>query len=365
MNRRYAVVVFFVALWFTSLHAQISITSDHLFQMVGQKMMMQIDTTESIDLDVGEAGANQTWDFSSLTLQGAFVDQELKNASDTPYQSIFPESNLCLSQVTDSEYGRIELYSYINVSENQILDLGVVGANNNTVIRTETVNEVMPLPLEYNNTWTTIVADTFTVPGVGTELTERRNSYHVDAWGTLTLDSGSYDTIRLRNDSVQRITLSVLGVPISIDSVRTVDYEWFSPQSLFVLSISGYPGEDSPTMVRNADVMMVTTRQTGIKNDLLVSRPQEFTLEYNYPNPFNPVTTILFSLETTGPTSLIVYDMMGRRVRHLVEGIRVAGQHRVVWDGRDDRGQPVASGTYLYSLRANSQTLNRTMTLTK
>lgn len=365
MNRRYVFVVFLVALWFTSAQAQVSMTSDSFFDLVGRKMTLQIDTTATINVDAGKAGANQNWDFSSLSLQGPLVHQELKNASDTPYQATFPTSNLCLTQVTETEYGSLELYSYVNITENQIYDLGMIGTNNNTVISSEEVNELMPLPLEYDNTWTTVIRDTITIPGVGTEIVERRNSYHVDAWGSLTLDSGTYDTIRLRNDSVQKITLYLLGVPISIDSVQTVDYEWFSPQSLIVMSISGFQGEASSTMVWNADVMMLATQQTDVEDELLAQRPQGFGLENNYPNPFNPSTTIVFSLETTGPASLIVYDMMGRRVRHLVEGIRVAGQHQVVWDGRDDGGQPVASGTYVYTLRANGQTLNRTMTLTK
>jgi len=68
------------------------------------------------------------------------------------------------------------------------------------------------------------------------------------------------------------------------------------------------------------------------------------------PNPFNPQTTLLFALAHDGPCSLAIYGLHGRRVRTLVEGVRVAGDHAVLWDGRDARGAAVASGVYFARL---------------
>jgi hypothetical protein len=64
------------------------------------------------------------------------------------------------------------------------------------------------------------------------------------------------------------------------------------------------------------------------------------------PNPFNPRTTLRFSLAMDGPASLAIFDVAGRQVRLVAEGMRTAGVHEVVWDGTDDRGQRLASGTY-------------------
>jgi hypothetical protein len=73
--------------------------------------------------------------------------------------------------------------------------------------------------------------------------------------------------------------------------------------------------------------------------------PMAFVLEQNYPNPFNPQTTLRFGLPESAPVRLVVYDMMGRQVRVLVDGARGAGTHEVVFEA-----SPLPSGTYLVRL---------------
>lgn len=68
----------------------------------------------------------------------------------------------------------------------------------------------------------------------------------------------------------------------------------------------------------------------------------------NYPNPFNPSTFIRYSLPIDASVSLEIFDIMGRKVRSLLDGGKSAGYHTVVWNGRDNVGKDVASGTYLY-----------------
>ncbi len=82
--------------------------------------------------------------------------------------------------------------------------------------------------------------------------------------------------------------------------------------------------------------------------------PLHLTLEQNYPNPFNPETTIRYMLPASADgmpyVKLQIYNIRGQRVRTLVQEFQRAGEHSVVWDGRDDAGQTVASGIYLYRL---------------
>lgn len=85
----------------------------------------------------------------------------------------------------------------------------------------------------------------------------------------------------------------------------------------------------------------------------------------NAPNPFNPKTTIFFVLETPGVASIRIHDLAGRRIATLPLGALSAGSHQVVWDGRDDRGIPAASGVYFYSLDALGETHSSRMTLVK
>ena len=88
-------------------------------------------------------------------------------------------------------------------------------------------------------------------------------------------------------------------------------------------------------------------------------------LSQNYPNPFNPETTLSFSLPAGGETHLAVYNLKGQKVKSLVSRILPAGDHSVVWNGRDDQGQPVASGIYYCRLVSAGQTVMRKMVLAK
>ncbi len=84
-----------------------------------------------------------------------------------------------------------------------------------------------------------------------------------------------------------------------------------------------------------------------------------------HPNPFNPQTRIAYDLATTGPVRLEIFDLRGKRVRTLVAAPEPAGRHEAVWNGRDDSGQAVASGTYLARLVAGEVRIARKLVLLK
>ena len=71
----------------------------------------------------------------------------------------------------------------------------------------------------------------------------------------------------------------------------------------------------------------------------------------NFPNPFNPSTTIKYQLPINSYVSLVVYNIKGEKVRTLVEKEKSAGFHSVLWDGRDEDGNEVANGVYYYKVR--------------
>jgi hypothetical protein len=80
--------------------------------------------------------------------------------------------------------------------------------------------------------------------------------------------------------------------------------------------------------------------------------PTVFALSPNFPNPFNPATTIGYQLPVDSPTELVIYDVLGQKIRTLVDDVRPAGAHRVQWHGDDDHGRSVAAGVYFYRLQA-------------
>jgi subtilisin family serine protease len=94
--------------------------------------------------------------------------------------------------------------------------------------------------------------------------------------------------------------------------------------------------------------------------------PPAFTeLKGNYPNPFNPRTTIRFSLESTQPVSLEIFNQKGQKVRTLLDASLPAGNHLSVWDGRDDNGTGVSSGIYYYRMRSGKFSSTRKMVMMK
>ncbi|MEI7907305.1 MAG: T9SS type A sorting domain-containing protein, partial [Bacteroidota bacterium] len=93
--------------------------------------------------------------------------------------------------------------------------------------------------------------------------------------------------------------------------------------------------------------------------------PLTFALDQNFPNPFNPTTMIRFALPKESKVSLKVYDVIGREVRTLVNGDLAAGINTVEWNGRNNLGQAVASGMYLYRIQAGTFVSTKKMMLLK
>ncbi len=94
---------------------------------------------------------------------------------------------------------------------------------------------------------------------------------------------------------------------------------------------------------------------TGILYDGSDEVPVRFALAQNYPNPFNPETAISYQLPAQSDVRLDIYNSLGQKVRTLEDRPKAAGRYILKWDGRDDAGQPVASGVYLYRLQAGKQ----------
>jgi hypothetical protein len=91
--------------------------------------------------------------------------------------------------------------------------------------------------------------------------------------------------------------------------------------------------------------------------------PELVDLRQNYPNPFNPTTEISFALKTAGNTSLRIFNICGQLVKTLISGNLEAGEHRIIWDGRNCDGQDVSSGVYFYVLTTDYGKFSKPMTL--
>jgi len=128
-----------------------------------------------------------------------------------------------------------------------------------------------------------------------------------------------------------------------------------------------YPGEllitsDDP----NAATTVVTLFGAGqpVDNEDLVN-PVVTALGSNYPNPFNPSTSISFSVKSKMPVNLEIYNILGQKVKTLVNGIVDEGSHSVSWNGRDNNNRPVASGVYFFKMKAGKYTNTKKMIMMK
>ena len=88
-------------------------------------------------------------------------------------------------------------------------------------------------------------------------------------------------------------------------------------------------------------------------------------MAHNYPNPFNPETTIRFSVPTSGNVKIDIYNIRGQRVTTLLNETLNYGHHSAVWNGTDSNGRSVGSGVYFYRIHAGGENVTNRMLLMK
>ena len=155
------------------------------------------------------------------------------------------------------------------------------------------------------------------------------------------LGDGTYG---LSADFVVSGTSDLRDVEVFIEQETSLGRQWINLSRN--VEVKGYPS-------------------TAVLEDHTAALPQALALSQNYPNPFNSQTVICFALPASGEVELAIYDLAGQRVALLVSGMREAGTYAVNWDGRDDRGQELASGVYLYRLRVGNKEETRKLALVR
>jgi len=128
---------------------------------------------------------------------------------------------------------------------------------------------------------------------------------------------------------------------------------------------------DSTKTVPNPATWAFRTLEADVAGSVNESKytfitPDDYVLNQNFPNPFNPSTTVSFTLPLTKKVTAKVYDMLGKEVRTLLSNEELAkGTHSVVWNGRDNRGRQVASGSYIFRMNAGNVEKNIKMMMVK
>jgi len=188
-------------------------------------------------------------------------------------------------------------------------------------------------------------------------------------WTEVTITAGSYfPSIHMADE--------INGIAVGRDSlsgcIRTSDggASW-TPQALpdWDASILLYTGEIAPDgtiwMAGSQNSIWKSGTGTAIQPREFAPIADQFALEQNYPNPFNPTTTIRFRIPEGGHVRLVIYDMLGKTVRELVNNRVASGYRSIEWDGRNQNGLAVPTGMYLYQLQYGNSIETRKMIFLK
>ena len=133
----------------------------------------------------------------------------------------------------------------------------------------------------------------------------------------------------------------------------------------FFYNESGTRLNENGWLLFDAAVDWSVDRPVSVEKYESITPPKTFIVAQNYPNPFNPSTTIKFILSGNANVSLQIFDVTGRLVRDFGRMQYTAGEHRMVWNGRDDSGTVFPSGLYYYRLETNGQKVVKKMLLVK
>jgi flagellar hook assembly protein FlgD len=94
-------------------------------------------------------------------------------------------------------------------------------------------------------------------------------------------------------------------------------------------------------------------------------QPDNFLLYPNFPNPFNPTTTLRYDLPQNSFVNITIYDLNGREVKKLVRSEQVSGNHSLTWNGTNDQGKLLSAGVYLYQIQSGEFVQTKKMVLMK
>lgn len=141
-------------------------------------------------------------------------------------------------------------------------------------------------------------------------------------------------------------------------------WEILNTQRCFALSFAGPTAGYAASYQAGRIYKFAGDRSTSVAEQP-TALPQGFHLAQNYPNPFNPATMIQYELPHASQVNLAIYNLLGERVRTLVDAQEPAGMKQVTWDGRDEHGERVSSGVYLYRLEAGEFKMTKRLLLMK
>ena len=357
--REYA--LFFVILFFvSSAFAQITITSADAFNLIGTPgQLIAQDNLEdqTILVDIGSAGANQTWDYSTLTFPADTFLIEFITPQSTPFVDTFPNSNLVQKMTLENDQIEFIIYQYIQVLMDSMKFLGLGSQAGGITQEVERTHDFAVLPFTYETTWTINYTDTIDEFQGGLIVETDHIEAMIDSWGSVTTPAGTFDCLRLHTEwqSIE----NWIGPIAFTDTSYGANISWISLSSIEVASFNFEYDGQTPQYTEADEVSLLIEIGPGSieDNDNIVA---DFQLYQNFPNPYNPVTTIGFTLPMAANTTLEIYALSGQKVATVLDKMLSAGPHDIIFNAAS-----LSSGIYLYRLRAGIYSATKKMIVIK
>jgi hypothetical protein len=270
--------------------------------------------------------------------------------SDTSDVAISLE-NTTLTATPAQDWNGSSLITVIVIDENELSD---------TTDFTLTVTAVNDSPEEFSVIYPT-VSDTFSTHSDNDTLIQftwgKSNDVDSDVTYNLTIELEFFgNTYTDIHENISDTTINVSSN--SLDPMLNVISEEEAGFTYYV-----HASDDEYNVASDVGEFVLSRAALGAVDGYAI--PDEFSLYQNYPNPFNPVTTLRYDLPENGHVNIIIYDMLGREVKTLINQTQDAGFKSVIWDATNDYGKPVSAGVYLYQIQAGDFVQTRKMVLLK
>lgn len=346
-------IFYFLLLMFVfsliSTQAQIVIDSNEYNTTPGTKHYLYSYTDSSYSgfaVNVGSAGANQTWSYTSEQFPGGQITAyTVVDPAGTPAASDFPGAHHAWYSQEDT----MALYQYFKYNSSELSYMGMAFVGDSiSLLQSNPPERLLVFPAAYNSSWQNNTSSRTGTPGEFEWVDSTVSTSLIDAWGTITIPSGTYSCLRVKENKVYYTMSYVYGMLIYADTTSEISYSWFAENTGFLASITSLDNETDDDFSLAGDITIRTNGDVAIGDEQNLS-VQSFELKQNYPNPFNPSTTIEYTLAQGENVELAVYNQLGQKVAGLFKGPQDAGLHAVTWNA-----QGFASGVYFYQLKTGS-----------
>ncbi|NUM77830.1 T9SS type A sorting domain-containing protein [candidate division KSB1 bacterium] len=357
--------------------AQITVTNA-TFPVAGDTLKMAIDNSPSVINSIyTPPGGNQTWDLSGLHVEGTqnFIYRAASEGSVSGQVAGAELVTLPPSPHAEEYYNvtgnRFELQAYYGIAPYDLVSNALFTYGPPLVERRAPVN-FFDINQSSSGILEKFLPSAFP-PALIAALPVTPDSLRyrvainrldvVDAWGSLSIPGGAYNVLREKRTQYRETRLDGKIPPLGwLDITDVAIQAGFHglgvDTTVFFYFYNDVAKEPIAKVTLNAaqnaalqTLFKYRSASTSVAN-AENSIPDSYVLHGNYPNPFNPSTVISFQLPVSSDVTLSIFNTNGQLVRQVASSKLASGRHSIVWDATNERGERVASGVYLYVIKA-------------